>query len=135
MGHHVHDSPHTEQVSRALKVALKRRWMQQMFVRHSDRGIPYGSNDDQEIHRRHGIACSLTDGYQNARAERVNGILKMELRLHRPADLRPASRMGRAGSAALQPREAAPIPRLRMPDEVHRGALLQSNTFKRQYAL
>ncbi len=96
MGHHVHDSLHTEQVSCALKVALKGRQTPQALVHHSDRGIQYCSNDYQEIHRRHGIACSMTDGYdcyQNALAERGNGILKTEFLLHRPADLAQAARM------------------------------------------
>ena len=38
----------------------------------------------------------MTDGYdcyQNAMAERVNGILKMELLLHRPKSLAEARRM------------------------------------------
>lgn len=32
-------------------------------------------------------------GYQNALAERINGILQMEFLLYRPADLSQASRM------------------------------------------
>lgn len=96
VGHHVHDTLRTEQISRALKVALKGRQTRQMLVHHSDRSIQYCSNDYQEIHRRHGITCSMTDGYdcyQNALAERVNRILKMEFLLHRPAVLAQASRM------------------------------------------
>ncbi len=46
--------------------------------------------------RRHGVQCSMTDGYncyQNALAERVNGILKHELLLRRPNDLEQARSM------------------------------------------
>ena len=42
------------------------------------------------------MICSMTDGYdcyQNALAERVNGILKSEFLLQRPADLGQARRM------------------------------------------
>lgn len=38
VGHHVHDSLHTGQVSQALTVALKSRQTQQALVHHSDRG-------------------------------------------------------------------------------------------------
>ena len=49
-----------------------------------------------EIHRKHGLRCSHDDGYdcyQNALAERVNGILKNEFLLQRPANLAQASQM------------------------------------------
>ncbi|MBD8881871.1 transposase [Rhodanobacter sp. 7MK24] len=51
---------------------------------------------NQQLHRQHGLRCSMIDGYdcyQNAWAERVNGILKGELLLHRPNDLQQARRM------------------------------------------
>lgn len=126
VGHHVHDSLHTEQVSRALKVALKGRQTRQMLVHHSDRGIQYCSNDYQEIHRRHGIACSMTDGYdcyQNALAERVNGILKMEFLLHRPADLAQASRMVQQAVQIYNQERPHHSLKLKTPDEVHRASL------------
>ncbi|SDJ84330.1 putative transposase [Variovorax sp. OV700] len=126
VGHHVHDSLHTEQVSRALKVALKGRQTQQALVHHSDRGIQYCSNDYQEIHRRHGIACSMTDGYdcyQNALAERVNGILKMEFLLHRPASLGQASRMVQQAVQIYNQERPHQSLKLKTPDEVHRASL------------
>ncbi|WP_164107580.1 DDE-type integrase/transposase/recombinase, partial [Serratia marcescens] len=89
VGYRVHDSLHAESVAQALKMALKTRHTQQPLVHHSDRGIQYCSAEYQRIHQRHGITCSMTDGYdcyQNALAERVNGILKGELLLKRPAD-------------------------------------------------
>jgi len=97
VGHHVHDSLHTEQVSQALKAALKHRQSHQRLIHHSDRGIQYCSDVYQEIHRLHGLTCSMTDGYdcyQNALAERINGILKGELLLQRPADLAQARSLG-----------------------------------------
>ena len=44
VGHHVHDSLHTAQVSRALTMALKGRQTRQALVHHSDRGIQGGFN-------------------------------------------------------------------------------------------
>jgi putative transposase len=96
MGWHVHDGMDTEQVSQAFKMALRQRQTRQGLVHHSDRGIQYCSGQYQRIHARHGTTCSMTDGYdcyQNALAERVNGILKMEYLLQTPADLKQAKQM------------------------------------------
>ena len=126
VGHHVHDSLHTKQVSQALKEALKGRQTRQMLVHHSDRGIQYCSNDYQDIHRRHGIACSMTDGYdcyQNALAERVNGILKMEFLLHRPPDLSQAARMVRQAVQIYNQERPHLSLELKTPDEVHRASI------------
>nr|WP_228122006.1 IS3 family transposase [Variovorax paradoxus] len=130
VGHHVHDSLHTKQVSQAFKEALKGRQTRQMLVHHSDRGIQYCSNDYQEIHRRHGITCSMTDGYdcyQNALAERVNGILKMEFLLHRPADLAQAARMVRQAVQIYNQERPHLSLELKTPDEVHRASIAGFN--------
>ncbi|MFP3435335.1 integrase core domain-containing protein, partial [Paraburkholderia sp. SIMBA_061] len=68
------------------------------LVHHSDRGIQYCSQEYQALHQRYGVTCSMTDGYdcyQNALAERVNGILKMEYLLNRPKDIGQARKMVR----------------------------------------
>lgn len=62
----------------------------------SDCGIRYCAGTYQALHAKHGITCSLTDGYdcyQNAFAERINGSLKTEFLLHRPHDLTEAKRL------------------------------------------
>ncbi|MFQ1916805.1 hypothetical protein ACK35P_05240, partial [Aeromonas veronii] len=49
------------------------------LIHHSDRGVQYCSGLYQSLHERYGVKCSMKDGYdcyQNALAERVNGILK-----------------------------------------------------------
>lgn len=80
VGHHVHESLHTESVIKAFKNAIEERKTTQALVHHSDRGAQYCSDLYQRTHIKYGITCSMTDGYdcyQNALAERVNGILKM----------------------------------------------------------
>ncbi len=82
VGHHVHQSLHADSVAMAFKTALRRRRKSRELIHHSDRGIQYCSTLYQALHTRHGVRCSMTDGYdcyQNALAERINGILKMEL--------------------------------------------------------
>lgn len=126
VGHHVHDSLRTEQVSEALKVALKHRQSRQRLIHHSDRGIQYCSDDYQQIHRKHGLTCSMTDGYdcyQNALAERINGILKGELLLQRPADLAQARRMVDESVAIYNLERPHFSLQLKTPDEVHRASL------------
>jgi putative transposase len=126
VGHHVHDSLRTEQVSQALKVALKHRQSQQRLIHHSDRGIQYCSDDYQRIHRKHALTCSMTDGYdcyQNALAERINGILKGELLLQRPADLAQARQMVDESVAIYNLERPHCSLQLKTPDEVHRASL------------
>lgn len=126
VGWHVHDGLATEQVSQALKVALRQRRTDQRLVHHSDRGIQYCSTEYQNIHARHGLICSMTDGYdcyQNALAERINGILKTEFLLHRPADLQQARKM--VSESVRLYNEARPHLSLecKTPDAVHRASL------------
>lgn len=126
VGWHVHDSLHAEPVSRALRMALKGRRTRQPLVHHSDRGIQYCSEDYQKIHRRHGLTCSMTDGYdcyQNALAERVNGILKGELLLQRPADLEQATTMVRESVAIYNSERPHLSLKMKTPDAVHRASL------------
>jgi putative transposase len=126
VGWHVHDSLQTEPVAQALKMALRTRQSRQALVHHSDRGIQYCSTYYQDIHRRHGLRCSMTDGYdcyQNALAERVNGTLKGEFLLQRPANLEQARRM--VGESVRIYNAERPHLSLKMqtPDTVHRASL------------
>ncbi len=128
VGWHVHDSLHAESVSQALRMALKGRQTCQVLVHHSDHGIQYCAEDYQSLHRRHGLTCSMTDGYdcyQNALAERVNGILKTELLLQRPADLVQATRMVRESVAIYNSERPHLSLNMKTPDAVHRASLVQ----------
>jgi transposase InsO family protein len=124
VGYHVHDSLRTEQVSQALKMALRSRRTCQPLVHHSDRGIQYCSTYYQAIHARHGLRCSMTDGYdcyQNALAERVNGILKGEFLLKRPADLRQAAKMVEQSVQIYNHQRPHAALKYKTPDAVHRA--------------
>lgn len=130
VGYHVHDSLQTEQVSEALKMALRDRKTRQPLIHHSDRGIQYCSAYYQQIHRRHRLTCSMTDGYdcyQNALAERVNGILKTELLLQRPADLHQAARMVRQSVQIYNQERPHQSLKYKTPDEIHRAFLTANN--------
>ena len=69
----------------ALKMALNNRCTSNALIHHSDRGVQYCSYDYIDILREHKIPVSMTndgEGYENQIAERVNGILKTEFKLH-----------------------------------------------------
>lgn len=85
MGFDVSNSLSVQGAINALNMAVKNRKYQpiqsQRLIHHSDRGLQYCSNGYQEILNKHHIKCSMTekyDPYQNAIAERINGILKQE---------------------------------------------------------
>ena len=126
VGWHVHASLQTEEVAQALKMALRGRQSTEPLVHHSDRGIQYCSTYYQALHHRHGIRCSMTDGYdcyQNALAERVNGILKGEFLLQRPADLGQAREMV-AQSIQIYNQERPHLSlKMQTPDAVHRASM------------
>ena len=85
-GYHVSNSLETMGSIKALKMALKnRKYPNQLLIHHSDRGLQYCSNDYQKVIIKNHLKCSMTesyDPYQNAVAERINGILKQEFLLN-----------------------------------------------------
>ncbi|MFZ6802191.1 integrase core domain-containing protein, partial [Undibacterium sp. Di24W] len=80
----------------AYRRALRGKSSMSDLIHHSDRGIQYCSTYYQQLHEKFKVRCSMTDGYdcyQNAVAERVNGILKGEFLLHTPANLAQARKL------------------------------------------
>ena len=124
VGHHVHETLHTESVIQAMNKALRNRRTDQALVHHSDRGSQYCSDLYQKLHAKHGVRCSMTDGYdcyQNALAERVNGILKTEFLLHRPRDLAEAIRMVDESISIYNSKRPHLSLKCKTPDAVHRA--------------
>jgi transposase InsO family protein len=126
MGYHVHGSLQTEEVGRALKMAIKDRKTRARLIHHSDRGIQYCSNYYQRIHEKHEITCSMTDGYdcyQNALAERVNGILKNEFLLQTPKSLEEANQMIKESIHIYNHERPHLALKYKTPDAVHQASL------------
>jgi len=125
VGYHVHDSLRADDVILAYQRALKERQNKtQPLVHHSDRGIQYCSALYQALHKRHDVKCSMTDGYdcyQNALAERVNGILKNEYLLIKPASLEQAAKMVEQTVQIYNSRRPHLALKYKTPDEVHRA--------------
>jgi transposase InsO family protein len=137
VGYHVHASLQTEEVAQALKMALRSRQSRQPLIHHSDRGLQYCAGVYQELHAKHGLICSMTDGYdcyQNALAERINGILKTEYLLGRPEDLDQARRMVKQSVDIYNKERPHLALQYKTPDEVHR-AFLRSQEFRESCAV
>lgn len=69
----------------ALKMALSNRLYNEPIIHHSDRGSQYCSHHYVALLIKNNIAISMTqngDPYENALAERVNGIIKAEFNLY-----------------------------------------------------
>ena len=82
MGYDVSNSLEMEGALRALEMAFKNRsYSKTPLIHHSDRGLQYCSNEYQKALKDNNLSTSMTekyDPYENAIAERVNGILKQE---------------------------------------------------------
>lgn len=81
MGYDVSNSLDTSGALRALKTALKERIYKKPLIHHSDRGLQYCSFEYQGVLSDKDVKTSMTeqyDPYQNAVAERINGIIKHE---------------------------------------------------------
>lgn len=86
MGYNLSNDMSSENVVKALKMAGNKRITRNQLIHHSDRGLQYCSSLYQKELQKLGIRPSMTDGYdcyQNALAERINGILKNEFLIHK----------------------------------------------------
>lgn len=85
MGYELCDNMEASSTLKALKMAIKnRQYKEQALIHHSDRGLQYCSKIYTETLINNKITISMTengDPYENAVAERVNGILKDEFGL------------------------------------------------------
>jgi putative transposase len=87
MGYHLDNNMKVDLVKKALKMAHQnKQFKTENTIHHSDRGIQYCCPDYSEYAQKLGYQLSTTqqyDPYENAVAERVNGILKYEYGLRR----------------------------------------------------
>jgi putative transposase len=87
IGYHLANNLKAIGCIKALKNALKARiYPDRTLIHHSDRGTQYCCDDYIAVLKQHGLQVSMTQSgspYDNALAERVNGILKIEFDLER----------------------------------------------------
>jgi putative transposase len=87
VGYYLHNTPRTIGPLNALQMAINNADLstKQYLIHHSDRGLQYYSSDYITLLRNNFTAVSMTqngDPYENAMAERINGILKIEFGLY-----------------------------------------------------
>lgn len=81
MGYDVADTLEAEGCLRALRMAIGECAEGRRPIHHSDRGSQYCCHAYIELLKEHGMGISMTEEnhcYENAKAERLNGILKQE---------------------------------------------------------
>lgn len=84
MGYKLSDDLLASSTIQALKMALAQRSYGQPLIHHSDRGLQYCSKEYTDLLTHNNISISMTQNgspYDNAIAERINGILKQEFGL------------------------------------------------------
>lgn len=94
VGHYLSDNYSVKGTIKALQKALEENKIKRGLLHHSDRGVQYCSKQYTSILKRKKAVISMTENgspYENAMAERVNGILKTELLKPRYKDYQEAS--------------------------------------------
>lgn len=86
VGYKLSDDMSAKHVVKAFNMAIKQRQSHKELIHHSDRGLQYCASIYQKALQKHNVKPSMTDGYdcyQNALAERINGILKQEFLIYK----------------------------------------------------
>jgi transposase InsO family protein len=126
VGWHLSRSLGIEGSMEALRQALRGCPLPEGLIHHSDRGIQYCSHPYTGLLRSLGIRISMTEErhcYENAMAERVNGILKDEYLLDATfADYRQSYQACEQAIELYNIRRPHGALGFKTPEEVHRAA-------------
>jgi transposase InsO family protein len=137
MGHYVADNMNTESSISALKMAIKNGKDNSIpLIHHSDRGVQYCADAYQNVLLKNGIQCSMTnngDPYENAVAERVNGILKQEFLIDTyHADLDIMSKIVKEVIDVYNNQRPHYSNYMLTPKQMHSQNAIQMRTYKRK---
>jgi putative transposase len=125
VGYHLGETLETEQVLKALALALKGLKGGARPIHHSDRGCQYASHAYVGAVQKAGLTMSMTEknhSAENAVAERVNGILKQEYWLDANFENRQQARQAtRQGIHLYNTRRPHTALRFATPEQVHNG--------------
>lgn len=125
MGHELSREMKAVDTVKALTRALHQRVSRHPLIHHSDRGVQYCSAVYQAVLRKNGVKPSMTDGYdcyQNALAERVNGILKQEFLVERCNSFEELGILVEQSIRAYNRLRPHLSLGMKTPDEVHKKA-------------
>jgi len=130
VGYHLHPSLHTDGVAAAMLMAVRHEQIDAPLIHHSDRGLQYCSAQYQRLLAKHRITPSMTDGYdcyQNALAERINGIIKNEFLIVKPADIKQGEIMIQQAVKTYNHRRPHLALNFQTPNNVHKQKILASS--------
>ncbi len=136
VGHYVSDDMKVSSAIMALKKALEQKPPEAIVIHHSDRGMQYCSTEYVSLLKQHHAHISMTangDPYENAIAERVNGILKSELIHPMYADVDAASMHISRCITIYNYRRRHSSLNWQIPDAVHRQQGPQIRRWKNYY--
>lgn len=108
------------------------------LIHHSDRGLQYCSNDYQELLALNGIECSMTesyDPYQNAIAERVNGILKHEFLINTEnVDISIMNKIVNQSIKIYNTKRPHWSCEMLTPEQMHKQQVIERKTYKKKFS-
>ena len=135
MGYHVADNLNAESTLQALKMAQKHRnYKHSSLIHHSDRGLQYCSAEYQQALKKSKIRCSMTqnsDPYENAVAERINGILKQEFMIDTyHQDLATMKQIVKESISIYNDQRPHYSNHLLTPAQMHAQQMLKMRTYK-----
>lgn len=120
------DSLSIEGAIKALKMTIKQSKNMKGSIHHSDRGIQYCSKEYVRLLKKHKVEISMTEEnhcYENAIAERVNGILKDEFLLDETfANKKMALKAVKEAVTSYNTRRPHWSLKLCTPEQIHQAA-------------
>lgn len=137
MGYCVADNMDTQSSVMALKMAVKnRKDNETSLIHHSDRGVQYCADNYQKVLLKNNIRCSMTnngDPYENAVAERVNGILKQEFMIDTYyADINIMRKIVKEAIEVYNNQRPHYSNYMLTPSQMHNQSDIQIRTYKRK---
>lgn len=125
MGHELSHEMKASDTLKALDAAVVRREYTTPLIHHSDRGVQYCSGVYQAALKANQITPSMTDGYdcyQNALAERINGILKQEFLLYKCKTFKELKQLVKESIDVYNGMRPHLSLGMKTPDEAHKKA-------------
>lgn len=135
VGFEISDNMKATSTLLALKMAIKNRVYKEELIHHSDRGLQYLSKIYTNFLKKHKVKISVTqDGspYDNAVAERINGILKDEFDFGGVFDtLEQAKKLIEEVAIIYNDKRPHISNHYLTPNEMHQQSKLKIKTWKR----
>lgn len=126
VGYYIGDSLESIGCQKALEMAMELLPDDRYPIHHSDRGCQYCCHEYVELLKSRGLSISMTEEmhcYENAMAERVNGILKQEYELDSTFRSKGLAKKAFIEAVELYNNRRPHLSlNYRTPDEVHRRA-------------